>query len=194
MGSINTMTPKFRVSFPAVFRAQANKDFPDQEPKFSLTALFAPDADLSALKAAAHAAAEAKWGANPKKWPKFRYETFRKHEEFAKENDDGKLVFQMGMEKGGHLLRLSTKQKPGLIDKNNNDIIDETDFYAGCYARATVRAYAYETKGNCGVSFGLQNIQKLADGEPLTGRAKAQDEFSPIVDKDNPTGDVASIF
>ena len=40
--------------------------------------------------------------------------------------------------------------------------------------------YAYDAKGNKGYAFGLQNIQKLEEGEPLSGRAKAEDEFQAI--------------
>jgi hypothetical protein len=63
---------------------------------------------------------------------------------------------------------------------SNNDIINEADFYPGCYARATVRPFWYDTAGNKGVAFGLQNIQKLADGEPLGGRVVASKEFEPV--------------
>ena len=68
------------------------------------------------------------------------------------------------------------------MDSHVQDIIEEKDFYPGCYARATVRAFAYDQAGNRGVAFGLQNIQKLADGEPLGGRTKPHDDFEPVDD------------
>ena len=52
-------TPEFRLSFPAVFQPRA---FQGGEPKFSVSMIFAKDADLKALKAIAKKAVEAKWG------------------------------------------------------------------------------------------------------------------------------------
>ena len=43
--------------------------------------------------------------------------------------------------------------------------------------------FAYDKAGNRGISFGLNNVQKLGDGERLDGRLKAEDDFDPIEDK-----------
>ena len=40
-------------------------------------------------------------------------------------------------------------------------------FYAGAIVRAQLSAFPYDTDGNKGVSFGLNNIQKLAEGEEI---------------------------
>jgi hypothetical protein len=40
-----------------------------------------------------------------------------------------------------------------------------------------MNAYAYDVSGNRGVAFGLGNVQVLEKGEPLTSRARAEDEF-----------------
>jgi len=61
----NVMTPEFRMSFPKLFKAEKNDLNGKME--FSVTALFPKGADLSKLKAAAHAACVKKWGADPKK-------------------------------------------------------------------------------------------------------------------------------
>jgi hypothetical protein len=167
----NVMTPEFRVSFPAVFKPSRPKGAPaDQEAKYSLTMLFDRDADLSALKKAAEAAAKEKWGDDI---PKGLRTPFR---------DQGEKEFD-GYEEGALFVIATSKQKPGLVDAQVNDIIDESEFYAGCYARATIRAFAYGGKGTSfkpGVSFGLQNVQKLRDGDPLGGRTRARDDFSAV--------------
>lgn len=167
----NVMTPEFRVSYPFVFRP--NKPMDDKgTPKFSVTMLFPKGADLSKLKKAAEQAAIDKWGKD--KIPKNLRTPFR---------DQGEKESE-GYEAGAVFVTATSKQKPGLVDSQTNDIIDETQFYAGCYARATVRAFAYDTAGNKGVAFGLQNVQKLRDGESLSGRLKPQDEFEPVADAD----------
>ena len=67
--------------------------------------------------------------------------------------------------------------RPGIVDENLQPIIDTTEFYSGCYGRASIVFYAYNANGNKGIACGLQNLQKLEDGEPLGGRSRAEDDF-----------------
>lgn len=72
----------------------------------------------------------------------------------------------------------STKNRPGLVDADLNPIMDSTELYSGCYIRASVNFYPFSVNGNRGVACGLNNIQKLADGEPLGGKSSPADDFS----------------
>ncbi len=172
----NPKTPHFRVSYPNVFKAKRN-DLSGKD-EYSLVALFPKDADLSSLKAEASRAIKEKWG---DKVPANIRSPFRKQDERAKVDEaTGKKIMPGGHEEGAVFLNLKSSQKPGLVNERRETIIDESEFYAGCWAHATVRAYAYDNKGNRGVAFGLQNIQKVKDGDPLSGKAKAEDEFAPI--------------
>lgn len=170
----NVMTPKFRVSFPDVFKPGRADD--GGQSKYGVTMLFEKGADLSALKAEAQRAGIDKWGPDVTKWPKGWKSPFKNQGD--KDYD--------GYVDGAICITAKSKQKPGLVNARNEDIIDESDFYAGCYARATVRAFAYENKMK-GIAFGLQNIQKLADGEPFSGRVKAQEDFEPVEPADSET-------
>lgn len=169
MSSKKVMTPKFRVSFPSVFKARA--DFEGQEPKFSIVMLFDKATDISALKQLAQSVVLEKWGPDKAKWPQNLRSPFR----------DGDVE---GNGKDGYtgviFVRASSKTRPGLVDQEKVQILEESDFYGGCYARATINAFAYDKAGNKGVAFGLQNIQKLADGEPFSGRTKAEDDFDAV--------------
>jgi hypothetical protein len=186
----SVITPKFRVSYPNVFKPKKN-DLSGKE-EFSIVALFPKGADLSKLKAAAQKAITDKWGPDKDKWPKNLRTPFRDQAEKVKEVD-GKRVLPPGHEEGGIFLNLKSSQKPGVVDQNVQDIIDTSQFYAGCWAVASVNAYAYDQKGNRGVSFGLGNIQKVADGDPLGNRARPEQEFAPIADVDS-DGSSADIF
>lgn len=171
----NVMTPEFRVSYPFIFRPGKAMD-PGQEPKYSVTMLFPPKADLSALKAAAKAAVVEKWGSDQAKWPKGLRLPFR---------DQGEKDDKSGYVKGAAFIVATSKQRPGLVDAAVQDIIEEREFYAGCYARATIRPFVYDIKGNKGVAFGLQNVQKLREGEPLGGRSSPQADFEPVTQAGN---------
>jgi hypothetical protein len=75
----------------------------------------------------------------------------------------------------------SSKAKPGVVDADVSPIMEQSEVYSGCYARVSLRAFAFSNSGNKGVSFGLGNVQKLADGDSLGGsRARAEDDFTPI--------------
>jgi hypothetical protein len=147
--------------------------------EYAVVAVFPKGTDLSALKAAAQEACVDKWGADPKKWPKNLKNPFRKHEE-RKDEETGAMP--EGYEEGGIFINLkSEKNKPQVVGPDKVEIRDESEVYPGCWLRASVNAYAYQhASGNAGVSFGLGNIQKVKDGDPLGNRTRAQDDFEPI--------------
>lgn len=172
------MTPEFRVSYPNIFTAVVNRMSKKEE--YSLVALFKKGQDISILKNAVKKIAEEEWGTDQKKWPKKLRLPFRDQSEREKEGEDGNAYMPVGYEAGAIFINLKSKQRPGIVDSNRQAIIDETEIYAGCYARATLNAYAYDYEGNVGIAFGLNNVQKLRDGEPLSGKAKAEDDFEAV--------------
>ena len=72
-------------------------------------------------------------------------------------------------------LNASSNRRPGVVDAQLNEIITPEDFYSGCYGRASINFYAFNANGNKGIAAGLQNLQKLAEGEPLAGASAEQD-------------------
>lgn len=79
--------------------------------------------------------------------------------------------------KGCMVITASSKIKPSVVDLNIQQIIDPNAFYSGCYARASINFFAYNQSGNKGVGCALNNVQKVDDGEPLSGRATADEDF-----------------
>ena len=71
----------------------------------------------------------------------------------------------------------SENRKPGVVDKNREEITDPDEIYSGAYGRADINFYAYSVSGNKGVAVSLNNIQKVKDGERLDGRVSAEDAF-----------------
>lgn len=86
---------------------------------------------------------------------------------------------------GKIFVNANCKTKPGLIEKNGMKIIDTTEFYSGCYGKASVTFYAFNSNGNKGIACGLNNIMKTRDGEPLGGRSKATDDFANDIEYDD---------
>ena len=79
---------------------------------------------------------------------------------------------------GHFFINANANRKPGIVDAATNPIIDREEFYSGCYGRASVNFYAFNTSGNKGIACGLNNLQKLEDGERLSGSgASAEEDF-----------------
>lgn len=66
--------------------------------------------------------------------------------------------------------------KPGIVDANRNPILDASELYSGCFGRVSVNFYPFNKK-SMGIACGLNNVQKLKEGEPLGGRTSAEDDF-----------------
>lgn len=184
MAFVKIKTPEFRVSFPSVFKP---KGFGTQEPKYSVTMLFPKSKDGSRakdlpelVKLLGEVVAE-KWP-DPTKRPKNLINPIKCGD--TDEMQDGTLRGEKYPEMKGHwVIMASSKAKPGLVDENVQPIMDEDEFYSGCYAMATLTAFAYapgkgREQSKTGVSFGLQNIRKTRDGEKFSGRASAADDFA----------------
>ena len=65
--------------------------------------------------------------------------------------------------------RASEERRPGVVDMNRMPITDQSEVYSGCYAVLDLNFFGYDMSANKGVSCGLNNVMKVADGEPLGG-------------------------
>jgi len=159
-------TPTARLSFPHLFETRG---FPGQEPKYSAVLIFPPGTDLSGLKKIARAAMDQRWPDKAKRPKKFG-NPFHKGEEKDLE----------GYDEGSVYITASSKRRPGVVNGACEPIMDAEEVYPGCWVRCTVVAFAYDKAGNAGVSFGLRNVQKVKEGEPLGSMCKAEDDFEEV--------------
>jgi Protein of unknown function (DUF2815) len=168
------ITGKVRLSYAHLFVPTAISE--EQEKKYSVCLLI-PKSDketLKKIKNAIEAATEAgksKWGG---KVPANLKTPLRDGDE---ERADDHPEY-----KGMWFINCSSKQKPGIIDRDRNPILDSEEVYSGCYARASINFYGFNAAGNKGIACGLNNIQKLADGDYLGGRSRAEDDFDELED------------
>lgn len=175
------VTLKARLSYPQLHEAKSQ--FEGQEPKYSLVLMFDKAQDLSlpgvpngnSLKRAIHNAAKEAWGDDKTKWPKKRRMPIRDGDEERGDKEGYENTF---------FVSASSKDRPGLVDQRLQIVSTPQEikeqFYAGCYVRAELIAFAYNKAGNVGIGLSLQNVQKLADGERLSGRRAATDVFDAV--------------
>lgn len=166
------LTPRFRVSFPSVYQKQS---YNNGTPRYSLTALFYPKSFTEKEKG--------QWKKILAALDKVSIEAFKKP---MKDLDRGvyKLPFHKGDEKdyqgyGDPDMRYCTlgnsMRRPEILTVNGEPVAEE-DFYAGCWARASVNPFAFNKIGK-GLSLGLGNLQKLKDDERFDGFTSAEDDF-----------------
>ena len=86
--------------------------------------------------------------------------------------------------KGCYFVNANSTSQPQIVDRAVQPILDRGEVYSGCFIRASINFYAFNSNGNKGVACGLGNIQKVKDGEPLGGRSSSADDFATDPDDD----------
>ncbi|TDQ39204.1 DUF2815 family protein [Aureibacillus halotolerans] len=164
------ITGKVRASYVHIFEPKANEK---GEEKYSIS-LIIPKSDTKMIKliedAIAQAAEEGK-GKLGGKVPKSLKTPLRDGDV---DRDDDEAYAD------SYFINATSKQAPGVVDQNKIKVTDSTVVYSGCFVRASVNFFAFNTEGNKGIAAGLNNIQKWEDGEFLGGRSSAEDDFDEL--------------
>ena len=79
--------------------------------------------------------------------------------------------------RGCMVITASAKQQPVIVGLDMQNILNPADVCSGCYIRANINFFAYNSNGNKGIGCGLNAVQKIEDGEPLGGRVSAEEAF-----------------
>ena len=77
-----------------------------------------------------------------------------------------------------YFINANSGTAPGIVDADRQSILDRSEVYSGVYGRASINFYAFNSNGNKGIACGLNNLQKIKDGEPLGGKSRAEDDFA----------------
>lgn len=176
------ITGKVRFSYVNIFKARAFQTGQDEKYSICLLIPKKDKATLQKIKDAMNVAVQegvaSKWGG--KKPANLKLPLRDGDEERAEEAEE-----YAGM----YFLNANSNQKPGVIDMYTNEILDPTEVYSGCWGRASINFFPFNSNGNKGVAVGLNNIQKLGDGEALGGaRASAEADFDDEYDDDDMLG------
>lgn len=170
MASTKVVTGKVRFSYVNIFKSRS---FNGGDEKFSVCLLINKEDKVTlkkinaAIEAAIQEGISSKW--NGKKPANLKLPL--RDGDIDREDDEACV--------GMYFLNANSNQKPGIVDKDLVEILDPDEVYSGCYGRASINFYPFNVNGNRGVGVGLNNIQKLSEGERLGGsRASAEDDFS----------------
>jgi len=165
------VTGLVRFSYAHVWEAKAIEE--GQTPKFSVS-LIIPKSDTATVdkikKAIEAAKVEGKGKWNGKIPPVLKL-PLRDGDE---ERPDDEAY------KGAYFINANSANKPSVVDKDVAPILDRDEFYSGCFGRASVNFYAFNASGNKGIAAGLNNVQKLKDGDKLGGGSSAEEDFGDM--------------
>lgn len=95
------------------------------------------------------------------------------------EIDEGKRTNEYA---GMFFFNCSSDRAPGIVDKFAKPIMDQDDFYSGCWCRADVNFFPFSNAGNKGIGVGLNNLMKVKDDARLDGKMKAEDAFAKVAE------------
>lgn len=170
------ITPLFRLSFPNIWQSRLNELSKKNE--YSIVMLFdkkTAQAELKAMKELAGKVATFRFGANTKglRTP------FRDGDTDVNQAGDLRKEGNPSID-GMIYINSKSLNKPGVVNAKAEIILDQDEVYGGCYCKAQVNCFAYDTGGNRGVSFGLLHVQKIKDGDPFGNRSKPEDAFAPV--------------
>jgi hypothetical protein len=176
MKETKVVTGKVRFSFANVFEARAFGE--NSEKKYSVMLLI-PKTDVGTKKRIDDAIEAAKQEGITKFGGKIPPVVKTTLKDADKDTDLDGIVFaeKWDYTKGHYIINVSSKLQPCVVDANLQPIIDPTEFYSGCYGRASIRFFAYNSNGNKGISAGLNNLQKLEDGESLGSITTPEQDF-----------------
>jgi hypothetical protein len=169
-------TGKVRLSYLNVFEPKPSTIGGD--PKYSVTLLI-PKTDTQTYNAVMTAMQAAIDAAMPKLWDGQRPPILNLplHDGDGGRPSDG---LPYGDECKGHwVMTASSVTQPLIIHPDMSRIIDKTEIYSGMYACVSAAFFGYAT-GKKGIGCGLNNIMKVADGEPLGGRTTPEQDFADV--------------
>ena len=151
-------------------------------PKYSVCVMFPKTDELTTRKVrnameAAYREGEAKLKGNGKTVPPMSAIKLPLRDGDLERPDDPAFA-------GMWFVNANSDRAPGIVDLDCNQILDRSEIYSGCYCRVSLTFYAFNSNGNRGIACGLNNIQKIRDGEPLGGRMSAEAEFGSLEDEE----------
>lgn len=171
--------PKTRWSYANVWDA---KSINGGTPKYSVS-LIIPKSDVVTVKKikdaiqAAYEEGESKLKGNGKTVPALSVLKTPLRDGDIERSDDEAYA-------DSYFVNANSSVAPGIVDADRQPIIDRSEVYSGVYGRASINFYAFNSNGNKGIACGLNNLQKISDGEPLGGKTSAEDDFADETEDD----------
>lgn len=187
-----------RASFPAIFKPKLKYQAKNNEMEYSIEVLFDENTDHKDFQNKCDLALAEVYGSDKKKWPKnISYPLIDQEVLIEKYSAKGQSTDHL--KAGAMYARFKTnaKSKPLVVDRDHNEILDETKVYGGCYVRVSGQIKVNPIVGKDPVTKKdvltvyvtpyLSGVQFVKDGPSFGGRPSAQDMFEAVPFEDDDT-------
>ena len=180
MGNSTCISPPLVLESSALFKPRASKMKPTDPPSY-----------YARLLASATTVGLPEWTDLEKAVNEFGKSHFGSEFATLIENGQFRLPFRRDVHGKGWpsdtVVFLSLKSgadyPPNVLGRDSLPIMDQSAIYPGCIVRVSMRLYYYGGKGSSispGISFGLNNVQKLGDGPRLATARGDGSEFGSL--------------
>lgn len=180
-------TPEGTARYVSILQPRQRKDAkgnPQGDPKYQITVIFDSADDVKAMRKAAQDVGVEAFGSKfmdlvkrgKANWP------FVDNTDKTDDDDNRTPGFE---DDDGVSVGFKSKDKPGIVDTDAEPIMDKSEIYDGMRVRVSCRPFAYDNESK-GVAFYLINVQKLGDGDRLSGDPSAEDDFKSAKGKKTP--------
>ena len=172
------ITPPFRGSYVTLAKPRSIEG---SEPEYSIMIVISKDHNFwNRFEAAQAAAIEQKFGDDV---DLDGFKLPRKDGDGKKSPDEWKGCFAVRAK------CKETQGRPGCVQLNEDqeleEIEDRSELYSGAWYRATIRLAGYDhPTGGQGIGVYLDNVMKVKDDQPFSGRSSPADDFSSFVGDD----------
>lgn len=173
---MRVITGRVKLSYPTLFTPRGMSNDPNSKPAYSTT-LMVPKTTSDGKATIERIRAAEKLAIEKGKTEKWKGKVPRDLKSVIHDGDDEKYE-DSNPEYAGHwVLAVRSPRRPGLVDRNLERITDESEIYPGVIAKVSVSAFPFDVSGSKGIGFGLNNVQKIGDAEPLAGPSRPEDDF-----------------
>lgn len=161
-----TTTPMGRIAYPYAFERAKSLD-PDKEGKYEVTLYIPKSENIDALLSEVNRVGKEAFGT------KFIGQDKLKHP-----------PIKDGDEKGSDhpafnhwIVRGKSNSKPAVVKGDLSALTDSDDLYGGCFGKLNLTPASYQIPSGWGITFYLNAVQKVKDGERFAGSSTSPEEM-----------------
>lgn len=161
-----TTTPMGRIAYPYAFEKAKSLD-PDKEGKYEVTLYIPKSENIDALLSEVNRVGKEAFGTKYVAQDKLKHPPIKD-----------------GDEKGGDhpafnhwIVRGKSNSKPAVVKGDLSALTDADDLYGGCFGKLNLTPASYQIPSGWGITFYLNAVQKVKDGERFAGSSTSPEEM-----------------
>ena len=159
-------TPTGRIAFPYAFEKAKSLD-PDKEGKYEVTIYIPKEDDISKLLEEVNRVAKEAFGSRYVGQDKLKHPPIKDGDEKGTDHPAY----------GHWIVRGKSNSKPAVVKGDLSALTEKEDLYGGCFGKLNLTPASYQIPSGWGITFYLNAVQKVKDGEKFAGTASSPEDM-----------------